>query len=141
MISISVTDVAKISPNSTPMMSTRTQLINPRTTNPSAKVEWESRLSTESAGSIVRFWINRRDSATKAETKNTTKVVLLLINKESATPRSAACDIVSPKNASLRQTIKQPRGPATIAIPTPATRARIKKSSSNPANGFSTLFL
>ena len=45
------------------------------------------------------------------------------------TPSKAEWASVSPKYDNLLQTTKQPRGPVTKAIPKPATKALIKKSS------------
>src|SRR5690606_1602407 len=74
----------------------------------------------------------RRTSASEAipATMKTPAVNSSWSRKASATPRRAEWAIVSPKYAMRRQTTKQPSGPATSARPIPATRARVKKSSS-----------
>ena len=56
--------------------------------------------------------------------------ILILKDIESKTPNKAEWANVSPKNDKRLQTTKHPSGPATKAIPMPAIKALIKKSSS-----------
>ena len=59
----------------------------------------------------------------------TDKVIFVLNAYASVTPSNAECDNVSPKYDKRLHITKQPSGPAIIAIPTPAIKARVKKSS------------
>ena len=49
--------------------------------------------------------------------------------RDRVTPSKAECARVSPKYDNLLQITKHPRGPVTIAMPSPAIKALIKKSS------------
>ena len=68
-------------------------------------------------------------SATIDETINTDKEIFMSKEIEKVTPNKAAWERVSPKKDNRLQITKQPKGPVTSAIPTPAIKALIKKSS------------
>ena len=77
----------------------------------------------------VKKELKKEEKKDTKETKKTDKAILISKDKARVTPSNAEWDKVSPKKDSLLQITKHPRGPATKAMPMPAIRALIKKSS------------
>ena len=118
-----------MSPNSNPIRSKRIKDKKLITTKPTAKDECASNPNKASPGKFVVFCNFNKINATAEETKKTDKAILISKEKAKVTPNSAEWDRVSPKKDNLLQITKQPRGPATKAMPIPAIKALIKKSS------------
>ena len=129
IISKSLTLTERISPNRTPIISNLINDKKPNTTNPIARDEWDKSPNNESLAKLVVFCSFNKSNATKDETTNTDNEILISNVTDNITPNKAECASVSPKNDSLLQTTKQPRGPVTKAIPIPAIKALNKKSS------------
>src|SRR3990167_483846 len=85
--------------------------------------------STVSPASVHRLRANTRTSAMAAQTATMPRLGSTPAIRPTATPSSAECAMVSPKKAIRRHTTKAPSGAATTATPTPAARARQRKSS------------
>ncbi len=107
----------------------RIDVKNPITTRPTAKEEWANKPNKASPGNFVVCCNFKSISATTDEIKKTENAMLISKNTDIVTPNKAAWANVSPKKDNLLQIMKQPKGPVTNAIPTPAINALIKKSS------------
>ena len=118
-----------MSPNNKPIRSKRIEERKPINTNPIASVECARRPSKESPANFVLFCKLIRSIATTEEIMKTDSVIFILNAYARVTPSKAECDNVSPKYDKRLHITKQPSGPAIIAIPTPAIKARVKKSS------------
>jgi len=129
IISKSISFTARISPNNKPMISNLIEDKKLITTKPTANDEWASKPNKASPGNFVVFCNLRSIKATAEEIKKTEKATLISKKKPIVTPNKAEWDKVSPKKESLLQIIKHPIGPVTRAIPIPAIKALIKKSS------------
>ena len=99
-------------------------------TRPKAKVEWANKPSKASPGRFVTLCKLIKNIATTADMRKTANEIFISNDKANVTPKRAECANVSPKNESLLQIVKHPKGPVTIATPKPAIKALIKKSSS-----------
>ena len=129
IINRSISFTAKMSPNNSPIISNRIVVRKPITTKPTARDECANKPNNASPGSFVVFWSFKSISAIADEIKKTENAIFNSKKKAIVTPRSAEWDNVSPKKDNLLQIIKHPRGPVTNAIPIPAIKALIKKSS------------
>ena len=77
--------------------------------------------------------------ASAADIKKTAKAILISKKTAIVTPNKAEWAKVPAKKENLRQIMKQPKGPVIKAIPIPANKALIKKSS-NRIIAFGLLF-
>ena len=101
----------------------------PITTSPIAKDEWANNPNKASPGKLVLFCKYIRINAIKDEIMNTERAILNSKVYAKVTPSKAEWARVSPKYDNRLHITKHPKGPVTIAIPSPATKALIKKSS------------
>ena len=111
------------------MISNLINVKKPITTKPTASDEWASSPSKASPGKLVFLSSFTKINAIIDEVINIATAILKSRVYAIVTPSKAEWARVSPKYDNLLQTTKHPRGPVTKAIPIPATKALIKKSS------------
>ena len=99
-------------------------------TSPIASDEWANKPNKASLGRFVLVCNWRRKIAITADIKKTDKAILSSNTKAIVTPNKAECASVPAKKDNLLQITKHPIGPVIKAIPIPASKALIKKSSS-----------